>query len=94
MVSTPAFKAHKVVIAVRRALVRRWIEVNSLQVQYSATGVLRIRGMLRLISGATRSVDANFLLNVEYDLRKIVSVKRLDLDFDNWSRADGTWSAR
>lgn len=84
----------EVVVAVRHALVRRWIEVNSLQLQYSASGMLRIRGTLKLISGGARSVDGSFLSEVENDLRRIAGVKQLDLDFDNWSHADGTWSPR
>ncbi len=72
---------------------RRWIEVSLLDIHYYR-GLLRLRGKLKLPSGTTRTIDANFLSNLEHDLRKISTVKQLDWDLDNWTKMDEGWQER
>jgi len=85
--------AKETVVAVRRALVRRWIEVSVLDIHFYR-GLLRLRGTLKFLSGSSRAIDASFLSSLEHDLRKIPGVKQVDWDLSNWTKMDDGWRSR
>ena len=74
--------------AVKGVLVRHCCDLGLLSIAVNKS-MVNVRGSLRRAPGATSELTADLIDNMYDEMRQIPGVPRLDVDFDNWRKAEG-----
>lgn len=80
----------KVNRAIRRVLVKHWIDLGRLSVR-SHHGDVILYGRLQRISGAAAPLTPRLLEAMFYEMSRLRGVRGIRPHFENWIQEDGGW---
>lgn len=75
---------------IRKILVRHWIDLGLLSIR-TTNSVSYLRGELVRIKGVDESLSTSIVDTMIRDIERIDGLRRLNLEFENWSNATGRW---
>lgn len=76
--------------AVRRVLVRHWIDLGKLILRTTG-GIVNLSGALEKICKSNEDLNPGLLIEITSELRRIPCVRRVNMGFTNWVEHDGVW---
>ena len=76
--------------AARRVLVRHWVDLGKASLR-TINGVLTVHGALEKLPHAGSPLTASVVCEISSELKRIPSVRRVTLDFINWTENAGKW---
>ena len=76
--------------AVRKVLVRHWIDLGKISVRTSA-GVLTLSGTLDKLPNVDTPLTSPAVGEMITEIRRVSSVRRVQPVLSNWTEADGMW---
>lgn len=76
--------------AVRRILVKHWVDLGRLSIR-SSKGRVLIRGLLRRIPGADQPLTTPIVEAMFYEASRIRGVSQITAYLENWTRDQGRW---
>lgn len=74
--------------SIKGILVRHCCDLGLLSIAVTKSAV-NVRGQLRRAPGATSELTGDIIEHMYEEMRKVPNVPRVDLDFDNWRKAEG-----
>jgi hypothetical protein len=77
--------------AARRVLVRHWIDLGKASLR-TINGVLTVHGTLEKLPHSNSPLTPSVVAEIASELRRIQSVRRVALDFNNWTEQHGKWT--
>lgn len=80
---------------VRGILVKHWIDLGRLSIR-SSTNAVFIHGSLVKLTGQSDKLTSPILENLFQEINRVPGVRRVDVNFDNWTRdgSRGLWRER
>ena len=76
--------------AVRKVLVRHWIDLGKISVRTSL-GVVSLTGELQRISNSTGGLNASALSAIIFETKLIPTVRRVIVNVCNWTSSNDGW---
>lgn len=78
--------------AVRRVLVRHWIDLGKISLR-TTNGVVSLSGELLRLSHGGNALTPASLLQITSELSGVPRVRRISVNFTNWANVNGIWKA-
>lgn len=76
--------------AVRRILVRHWIDLGRLSIR-TRTGKVQLQGRFSRIAGVQDSLSAAIMQTIHADIKRIRGVLKIAFLLENWTNHSGIW---
>ena len=76
--------------AVRKVLVRHWIDLGRISVRTSA-GVITLSGALDKLPNVDAPLTSSSVEEMIAEIRRVFSVRRIQPVLSNWTELDGMW---
>lgn len=78
--------------AVRRALVRHWIDLGKISLR-TTQGVVWLSGVLTKLPKVTPELTPATITEMINDIRRTSSVRRVQCSFTNWTESGAAWTS-